>query len=149
MSDLSASACAAVLACLRVLAASDGLGRDATFIGAVSQRPELPPAQATACRKILARHTDLLPADLLAAAMDDAPDPAPAPRPRGRPRVGDEVLSPAERSRRRRAAGRLGVVEVPAELAARFRAVRDARGWTAAQVFEAALDALASCTFND
>lgn len=104
--DLSTAARTAVLDCLRILGAHKCLSTDERFIRAVHLRPEMTSGQALTYRKILARHTALLPADLLKAALFDKPDP-PIPevrRPRGRPCLGDEVLTAVERSRRRRAA---------------------------------------------
>lgn len=146
MSDLSASARAAVLECLRVLAGAGGLGRDEAFVGSISRRDELTPGQALLCRQILARHDALLPPNLLATALSDEPDPPPVAvrRPRGRPPIGDKASTSTERSRRRRAAERVGVLELPVEVAARFRAVRDARRESAAETLGAALDALLS-----
>ena len=146
---MNAAARIAVLDGLRVLAATDGLGRYTAFVRSVSQRLELTSGQASVCRKILVEHTGQLPPDLLASAMSDEPDEPglPAPvfrRARGRPRLGAELLSPAERTRRRRAAVRLVAVELSADVVERLRRVRDAHGMTMSALIEAALNALES-----
>ena len=138
---------AAVLDGLRILSATGGLGRYEAFVRSVSQRPELTDGQATVCRKILLDHTDKLAPEPMATAMSDEPDEPDPPvpvvrRPRGRPRLGTDVMTAAERTRRRRAAARLVAVELPASTADRLRQARDARGMGMAALIEAALDVL-------
>lgn len=140
---VSPEATAATHEAVRLLVARDDLGSDATFLGSAAGREELTPQQAFLLRRFLVRHADRIPADILAAALsDEMPPPPPVRRSPGRPRLGAIALSPVERSRRRRAAASMVAVELPADVAARLRSVRDARDVTMAEVVEAALDAL-------
>ncbi len=143
MSSITPAAIEATLECLRVLAAAGDLGPYTAFVGHQATRESLTPGQATSLRKILVRHADHLPADLLAAALtDEPPPPPPMRRGPGRPRIGAEALSPAERTRRRRAAAPVVAVELPADVAERLRRIRDAEGVSTAALVTAALDAL-------
>ena len=141
---ISPAAMAAVHECLRVLAASGDLGRDMSFVGHQAAKDALTPGQSVVVRKILARHAERLPAELLAAAMSDEmpPPPPPVRRGPGRPRLGADALTPAERTRRRRAVAPMVAIELPADVADRLRAVRDAEGVSLAGLITAALDAL-------
>ncbi len=140
---ISSQAIQAALECLRVLAQAGDLGMDTAFVRHQAGKEALTPGQATSLRKILGRHADRLPADLLAAALrDEPPPPQPVRREPGRPRLGAEALSAAERTRRRRAAAPVVAVELPEPVAERLRWMRDARGVSTAALVSAALDAL-------
>ncbi len=141
MTSITPAAIEAVRQCLRVLAAAGDLGADTCFVRHQATKDVLTLGQATSVRKILARHVDRLPADLLAAAMvDEPPPPPPIRRGPGRPRLGPGILSAADRTRRRRAAAQMVAVEIPAEVAERLRAARDTRGVTMGELLAGALD---------
>ena len=140
---ITPAAIVASLECLRVLAQAGDLGHDTVFVRHQSTKEALTPGQAMSLRKILGRHADRLPADLLAAALrDEPPPPPPVRRGPGRPRLGAEALSPAERTRRRRSAAPVVAVELPEAVAGRLRWMREARGMTMAALVSSALDAL-------
>ena len=137
---ISAQGIKAAHECLRVLSQAGDLGRDTAFVQHQARREVLTSGQATSLRTILARHADHLPADLLAAAISD--EPPPVRRGPGRPRLGADILSSADRTRRRRAAARMVAVEIPAEVADRLRAARDTRGVTMGELLAGALDTI-------
>ena len=153
--DLSPEVVAAVHECLRVLAAAGDLGHDTVFVGAQAAKASLLPAGARTCRKLLARHRELLPQDLAAVAMGevepevpDLAEPVAAPaepaakRKRGRPAKGATAMTAAERNRAWRSNKNVVALEVPGTVADRLRAARTARGESMADLLTAALDAL-------
>ena len=140
---VSSAATAATHEAVRHLVANADLGVDAAFLGSAARRQVLTPQQAFLLRRFLTRHADRIPGDILAAALsDEPPPPPPARRGPGRPRLGADALTPAQRTRRRRAAAPMVAIELPEPLAERLRWLRDSRGGSMAALVTAALDAL-------
>ena len=78
-----------------------------------------------------------VPEQLSTPALAQAPK-----RGRGRPPKGEKAMSATERNKLWREAHGMQSIELPAVLASRLRAVRDARGATTAELLAAALEAL-------
>ncbi len=139
----------AIRECMRTVGKSDAIAtEDSRFARAASLLVLDRPDVAASCRPLIVRHRTLLRPEAVEDALagwSQTPEPAPPSRKpgAGRKPKGERAMTKAERTAAWRAGKKLVTVEVPADVAARLRQVRDALGGTLGEAMAAALDALA------